>query len=83
MNQNFNVDPNDGAQDLADPLEVPPMQNFKDIHAGSPLPSFSKDDIELYLALYQKDIVKADRMYQEGYLEYVRYCNTGIHLKGI
>ncbi|KAE8742512.1 hypothetical protein FOCC_FOCC011922 [Frankliniella occidentalis] len=70
---------------LADPLLVPDLKLFKDIHADSPLPEFSKEDITLYLAQYNKTISKAAAMYSEGYLQFVRFCNqsdvTFIHGK--
>ncbi|KAE8745956.1 hypothetical protein FOCC_FOCC007317, partial [Frankliniella occidentalis] len=70
----FNVTPSDDTVELVDVLNSPTRDKFKDINANSTLPPFSKDDIVLYLSLFKKSIGPAEGMYQEGFLEVIRYC---------
>lgn len=78
LNSDFRVNcPENDNDTLADPLSVPDLKCFKDIHGQSPLPPFTNEDVSMYLSQYNKKIGKASGMYEEGYLRFVRYCNDG------
>lgn len=72
-NKNFGYEPMVKDQKI----ETPEIKHYKDINATSCLPEFTKYHLEVFLGDYNIPITKANNMYENGFLQYIRYCQIG------
>ncbi|KAJ8664945.1 hypothetical protein QAD02_006607 [Eretmocerus hayati] len=56
---------------------TPPMNEYKDLHGGCPLPSFRAESLQVFLEKYDKKPDEAIEMYQRGYLMSIRFAVVG------
>ena len=61
-----------------DVIETPASANYKDINSSSPSPAFTEAHLRIFLKKYDKTLDKANEMYKNGFLKYVRFCLEGI-----